>query len=504
MDLARDLITEFCPTDGVVLDPFLGSGSTSLGVQEAGGSRLGIGCEINEMPIQNLLLTLGANPGVDPGDLRLFEAALDRVGDLYRFTVNGSEVTLTRVIHLMEESLVPVAFVVDQHGTTQTLHADDGTAFSALRDAYETRLAELPERVNTPLAENSRIAVRPGMRVSDVFGPLGFEALSILREAGEHSLLVRLVVASGLHLCRLTDAKSQSQFPYWYPKQDIYEKSVHSVMWKQKRAIEQLFDEQRWFDPSAVVQRIDEVRPIDRPAHLIFHGPCAEQLAAQVPDGSVDLVVTDPPYFDQVAYSEYLKLWEHFTWLRSDLDAEIVESSRAGGDRSRARYLTDIEIAFSEVRRTLKDDATVLLYFKDSKPRNVHDFISALGRAGLAYAGQRHLPKPSYTYKQNATKETTVGGDAIMIFVPSRAEDFTEPTPETDVAILDTEFIQMFRDYVDEHGPASLTEALDNRILEALYRRGYLALIKSAGHFSDVIRREFTFDPSDRRWSPTP
>jgi hypothetical protein len=62
----------------------------------------------------------------------------------------------------------------------------------------------------------------------------------------------------------------------------------------------------------------------------------------------------------------------------------------------------------------------------------------------------------------------------------------------------------MFRDYVDEHGPASLTEALDNRILEALYRRGYLALIKSAGHFSDVIRREFTFDPSDRRWSPTP
>ena len=30
-----------------------------------------------------------------------------------------------------------------------------------------------------------------------------------------------------------------------------------------------------------------------------------------IANNSVDLIITDPPYFDQIAYSEYLKIWEH-------------------------------------------------------------------------------------------------------------------------------------------------------------------------------------------------
>lgn len=500
--LASELISSFTSPDGVVLDPFLGSGSTSMGVQRAGGTRLGIGCEINEMPIRNLLLSLDANEHVDDEDVSILLAELRTIENLYRFTVDGTEFILTKIIHRMENQLVPTAFMVTVDGARQTLDENMGDAFRSLLEAYQARIDSLPTRPDSELQENSRIAVRSGMRVSSVFGPLAFECLSILRDAGRSSLLVRLVLASGLHLCRLTDAKSQSQFPYWHPKQNIHEKSVHGVMLKQLRAFQQLTETQRWFDPASIIKHFKDRRATSRPDHLILKGDCTTRLRDEVPDACVDLVLTDPPYFDQVAYSEYLKLWEHFTGFQADLDAEIVESSRVGGQRSRARYLTDLEAAFREVRRTLKPHATVLVYFKDSKPRNVHDFISSLGRAGLTFIGQRHLPKPSFTYKQNATKETTVGGDSIMVFVPGDAAAFTEPPPRATRQELDKEFLQLFRAYVAENGPSSLTEALDNRILQATYQSGYLAAIPSSAHFADVIRAEFTFDATDRRWRP--
>ena len=89
-----------------------------------------------------------------------------------------------------------------------------------------------------------------------------------------------------------------------------------------------------------------------------------------------------------------------------------------------------------------------------------------------------------------------------MLFLPGSAETFVEPVADAPRDELDRDFIAAFREYVTEHGPSSLTEALDNRLLDVLYRRGHLALITSSGHFAEVISDEFTFDPADRRWSP--
>lgn len=501
VELARDLIRAFTTDDGVVLDPFLGSGTTILGVEEAGGARIGIGVEINEMPLENLRFTLGASSDVDLGDMAMFESALREISCLYEFSIGGVSVTVSRIIHAVDGHLVPTRFEAIWDDQQRTLRAgDDG--FTALTEAYQQRVSSLPERDLGPLETNSRIAVKQGMSVADVFGPLGFEALSRLRELGGQSMLVRLIIGASLHLCRLTDAKSQSQFPYWFPRQEIHEKSAYLVLAKQFAAIERLLREQQMFGAALVEERLPDRGGATRPRHLLIRGSCTLRLPAEVPPGSVDLVLTDPPYFDQVAYSEYLKMWEHFTGFEADLDNEIVESSRVGGERTRKRYLDDIEAAFGQVRSTLAEAATVLVYFKDSKPRNLHDFISALGRAGLEYRGQAHLAKPAFTYKQNATKETTVGGDAIMVFVPSRADGFVEPVPQAPREELDAQFVEDFRAYVSENGPSSLTEALDNRLVDVLYRRGHLALISSSGHFTDLIADAFVFNPTDRRWSP--
>jgi hypothetical protein len=340
------------------------------------------------------------------------------------------------------------------------------------------------------------------MQVSDVFGPLAFEALSRIRESTQGSLLFQLVIAASLHLCRLTDAKSQSQFPYWYPKQEIHEKSVSEVVAKKFAELVEQVNQKQLVKGIEVVASYMSWKLSPRNAALLLHGNTTKVLHESLPEQSVDLVITDPPYFDQVAYSEYLKLWEFFTGFESDLEQEIVESSRVGAGKSRANFLDDLSAAFLQVRKTMKDGSLALVYFKDSKPQNLHDFIFCLERAGLVYESQTHLAKASFTYKQNTSQENTVGGDAIMIFKTGEIGTALEPFLKAPMDELDELFLRLLDEYVTVNGPSTLTSALDNSLISALYPTGYLSKIKSSGYFFKLASTKFEFEPHTRKWSP--
>ena len=60
---------------------------------------------------------------------------------------------------------------------------------------------------------------------------------------------------------------------------------------------------------------------------------------SEIPDESVDLVFTDPPYFDQIPFSEYLQLWEFFTNYEINLKDELVQSNRVSFAMNREMYL---------------------------------------------------------------------------------------------------------------------------------------------------------------------
>ena len=501
-ELARELIEFFTQPGSVVLDPFLGSGTTGLGCVSAEGNRLFVGVEINELPIQSLLVTLAPDLVIDPADIQKAESALAEVLSLYSFETSAGVVVLEKIIHNQTDvGLVPTEFIVrDANGKQRLLgESNDLEAFSEFLELYKARISEFPQRGSSTLETNSRIAVKQGMLVSDVFGPFGFEALSKFKELGKGSMLFRLVLAGSVHLARLTDAKSQSQFPFWFPKEDIHEKAAYPVLSKRLRELNDLLTSINFAEPK-VIESFAKWDKTQESSVRLIHGSTITDLK-EIDDSSVDFVLTDPPYFDQVAYSEYLKLWEHFTDFSADLDREIVESSRVDAGKTRSNFLEDLKSAFIEVRRVTKTGSFALVYFKDSKPKNLHDFITVLGHAGFSYLGQKHLAKASFTYKQNATTETTVGGDSLMVFVATD-DQFIEPTSDKSLEELDVEFLSLFSDYVKENGPSSLTEALDNALIASMYRTGYLAKVNNARHLVDVASLQFRFEPSSRKWYP--
>jgi adenine-specific DNA methylase len=116
-------------------------------------------------------------------------------------------------------------------------------------------------------------------------------------------------------------------------------------------------------------------------------GSSERQLLA---DNSIDLVVTDPPYFDDVQYSELATVflaWAHATGLveadiRPDTKREAVPNRTRGTDASTyERLLTRI---FSETRRVLRPSGVMILTFHNTESTAWIAFSRALRAAGFS------------------------------------------------------------------------------------------------------------------------
>lgn len=112
----------------------------------------------------------------------------------------------------------------------------------------------------------------------------------------------------------------------------------------------------------------------------------------EIPDASVDLCVTDPPYADNVMYAELSDYF--YVWLRellpdhSSFQAELVDDAeeavknphRGRDDDTYAELLGDV---FYEVARVLKDDGRMAFTFHHANQGAWHHLQAALIAAGF-------------------------------------------------------------------------------------------------------------------------
>jgi putative DNA methylase len=156
------------------------------------------------------------------------------------------------------------------------------------------------------------------------------------------------------------------------------EHSLRAARWA-----EQLNDKKPRNAPARRRQRL-AAADLDRPA--VVRGSSTRQL---LPDESVDLVLTDPPYYDDVQYAELGSLF--LTWAQAtgliassvqvDFRAEAVPNSiRGTGTERYCELLTGVLV---ETRRTLKPGGRVVLTFHNTAGRAWWALARALGRAGL-------------------------------------------------------------------------------------------------------------------------
>jgi putative DNA methylase len=112
-----------------------------------------------------------------------------------------------------------------------------------------------------------------------------------------------------------------------------------------------------------------------------------------IPDRSVDAVITDPPYFDNVQYSELSDFF--YVWLRlglkddypwfdppySERPEEIVQNERRG--KSADFFVDRLGRVFAECHRVLKDDGLLIFTFHHNQTWAWEGVARLLLRAGF-------------------------------------------------------------------------------------------------------------------------
>ena len=133
----------------------------------------------------------------------------------------------------------------------------------------------------------------------------------------------------------------------------------------------------------------DLVRGKEKNALLL----CRSSEDLPIPAGSVDAVITDPPYFNNVQYSELSNFF--YVWLRLALKdayphfvseltpkiSEIVENPNQGKDTQ--FFLEGLARVFEECRRVLKDDGALIFSFHHREPAAWGAVLGAVLDAGF-------------------------------------------------------------------------------------------------------------------------
>lgn len=145
-------------------------------------------------------------------------------------------------------------------------------------------------------------------------------------------------------------------------------------------------------------------------------------------DGSVSVVVTDPPYDAMVYYTDLsdvsycwvkralAKTWPEMAVTNDPrglqekaLEIIVKEHGTAPGEhRDREHYDENIALAFEQMRRVVTSDGVVTIVFGHGEPEVWHRLLTAIHRAGLVLTSSWPARTEAGSHQNKANIETTL------------------------------------------------------------------------------------------------
>ena len=166
--------------------------------------------------------------------------------------------------------------------------------------------------------------------------------------------------------------------------------------------------------------------------------------SAMAAEGQFDAVVTDPPYYDAIPYSDLMDFF--YVWLRRSLhgmsaetdaafstplgpkwdheanDGELIDdSSRFGGDRqaSKKNFEDGMAAVFKRCHAVLKPDGILVIVFANKNPDAWETLVGAIIRAGFVVEGS--LPIQTERGGRNRSINSAALSSSVWLVCRKRA-----------------------------------------------------------------------------------
>ncbi len=168
------------------------------------------------------------------------------------------------------------------------------------------------------------------------------------------------------------------------------------------------------------VSSFDELKQVQH-GTLLLCGDSSSMPA--VPDKSVDFVITDPPYFDNIHYSELSNFF--YVWLRMLLNkhpyftTDCVPTEQeaivnAGMSKDEEGYRSLLTAVFKECERVLKDEGQLIFTFHHTKWQAWWTMLAAV--AGSGFCVTDSFPVMSeYKVNPHVRNKQTLDMDLVLV-----------------------------------------------------------------------------------------
>lgn len=488
-----DILIEELTNEGeTIFDPFMGSGVSILEAVQKKYCRKAIGCEINDAPltIVKILLKQYDLSQYHKDAVSLIEM-VKRLSHYYETIcpVCGEVgYSILTMFDLENRKALPELKTVNMicPNCKRQAKKPDSSDFEKMTAKYEILHINNNER----MIENSKLAVYKGESISQIFTSRNFkvidEIISLIDKFPKNRDAFRYVLMSILHLCKITDTHSNSQWPLWIPKKNCVEKNAVEIFCKKILKFEETI--------SYIGENYDDSKEFK----LLKKG--SQHINSEdIADESVRLIITDPPYLGQVAYSEYMQLYKPFLGLDYNLEDEIIVTSTPSRKKTEKDYFQMLNQVFEMCSKKIVTGGYFCMYFHDCNLNVWNKLIKIMADNHFKYLSQEHIKKTN-TLKNIISPKKSLSGDAILFFVKEHF-NYKAYYPSESMTEIEANVVQHVKKTIKIQGPKTTPELYDEGLMEYLIYNDWLdQLSKKYKTLVDIFEKYLIWNLETNKW----
>jgi len=337
----------------IVFDPFLGSGLIAR--ESLDRKRRFIGTDINPASIEMARFI------VSPPSVQEYSEALK---DLEKRVKNEIEKSYLRedgniATHYLWENETLKSVWFNQHGQRGRIERKPDKYDLTLLARYQNYHCKYLREIE--LFENSRINTKRELKLGDIFTGRALRNIDILlqhiegyEETLKKAFMLTLTAASGqmsnmvfavTNRGKINGKKDERicvgswVIGYWRPKLH-FEVNVWSCFHNRARKIIKGLKDVTNIYNNEHTSDITDFYKANYDCALVNSD--ARKVVSDMPNGSIKLLLTDPPHSDRIPYLELSEMWNTILGYQVDFDNEIVVSNARGRHKGKDSYNQDM------------------------------------------------------------------------------------------------------------------------------------------------------------------
>ncbi|MBQ6614957.1 MAG: DNA adenine methylase [Thermoguttaceae bacterium] len=492
-NVVSEIINSFSKPGDLVYDPMFGSGTTLIEASKL--DRRAIGTDLNPVAYELCSISLQS------WDLLRINALIDNFvkeveescSNIYEISHDGESRVIERChFDYTENGFVPTAYwykikINDRLSGRKKCNSTP----EFLREYELYRRIKLVRIHNHALMPNSRIAIKENATVFSYFCYRNLAALDRIftildKYKDEYGYeILRLLVSSSINLIKLSDKKASSQIPYWLPQKDVTSRNAVFIIQQKAVAMK-----------TGLMYLNDNCKSFINNEKVRIYCQSAQSLNRDVlVDGSVDLVLTDPPYMDQVPYLEYNQLWFYLLNMedRIDLANELVVSDAQVRNKNQKDFDNIFNQIITRASQALKSGGLFVMFYHTFDLKSWSNILTIMHNNGLRYVYQIPTAAPRKSFKTIMSPRSTLDGNYLLFFVKDNNSKIKEFVGDISDAIEMT--CSCAERIIRSQERVTTQDLYDQGLLKESFEEGYLFMLSEQFKtFGDVLKKRFKYE----------